>query len=75
MLYLLTVADSIATGPMAWNDWKAALLRDFFLKVINVLEKGELATEEAVEDIERKRNEIINSVQTQKAQRRHRRPV
>jgi [protein-PII] uridylyltransferase len=68
MLYLLTVADSIATGPMAWNDWKAALLRNFFLKVLNVLEKGELATEEAVENIAQKRNEIINSVHTQKAQ-------
>jgi [protein-PII] uridylyltransferase len=68
MLYLLTVADSIATGPMAWNDWKATLLRDFFLKVLNVLEKGELATEAAVEAIEQKRNEIINSVHTQKAQ-------
>jgi [protein-PII] uridylyltransferase len=68
MLYLLTVADSIATGPMAWNDWKATLLRDFFLKVLNVLEKGELATEEAVEVIERKRNEIIGSVQPPKAQ-------
>jgi len=68
MLYLLTVADSIATGPMAWNDWKATLLRDFFLKVLNVLEKGELATEEAVEVIEQKRNEIISSVQPQKAQ-------
>ena len=68
MLYLLTVADSIATGPMAWNDWKAVLLRDFFLKVLNVLEKGELATEAAVEAIEQKRNEIINSAQPQKAQ-------
>ena len=66
MLYLLTVADSIATGPMAWNDWKAALLRDFFLKVLNVLEKGELATEEAVEVVEQKRNDIINSAHTQK---------
>jgi len=68
MLYLLTVADSIATGPLAWNDWKAALLRDFFLKVLNVLEKGELATEEAVELIEQKRNDVIHSVHTQKAQ-------
>jgi len=66
MLYLLTVADSIATGPMAWNDWKAALLRDFFLKVLNVLEKGELATEEAVEAIEQKRNEILSSAHVQK---------
>ncbi len=65
MLYLLTVADSIATGPKAWNDWKAALLRDFFLKVLNVLEKGELATEEADEVIEQKRNEIISSAHTQ----------
>ena len=61
MLYLLTVADSISTGPMAWNDWTAALLRDFFLKVLNVLEKGELASQEAVEVIEHKKQEIIQS--------------
>ena len=58
MLYLLTVADSIATGPKAWNDWTATLLRDFFLKVLNVLEKGELATTEAVEVVSQKKNEI-----------------
>jgi [protein-PII] uridylyltransferase len=67
MLYLLTVADSIATGPMAWNDWTAALLRDFFLKVLNVLEKGELASEEAVKIIKRKRIDIIDSARTKKA--------
>jgi [protein-PII] uridylyltransferase len=61
MLYLLTVADSIATGPMAWNDWKAALLRDFFLKTLNVLEKGELATAQAVEVVEQKKGEILRS--------------
>ena len=65
MLYLLTVADSIATGPMAWNDWKSALLRDFFLKVLNVLEKGELATAEAVGEIERKQGEIIAHIRRQ----------
>ena len=58
MLYLLTVADSIATGPKAWNDWTATLLRDFFLKVLNVLEKGELATTEAVEVVSQKKIEI-----------------
>jgi len=67
MLYLLTVADSIATGPAAWNDWKAALLRDFFLKILNVLEKGELATEEAVTIIKQKRQDIIGSARTRKA--------
>ncbi|MBW2427634.1 MAG: [protein-PII] uridylyltransferase, partial [Deltaproteobacteria bacterium] len=69
MLYLLTVADSISTGPMAWSDWTAALLRDFFLKVHNVLEKGELATEEAVQIVKQKRRDIIGSVRSQKAKR------
>ena len=61
MLYLLTIADSIATGPMAWNDWTATLLRDFFLKTLNVLEKGELATTGAVEVAEQKKKEAIRS--------------
>jgi [protein-PII] uridylyltransferase len=69
MLYLLTVADSISTGPMAWNDWTATLLRDFFLKVLNVLENGELATEEAIKAIEHKRKEVITSATTRKAQK------
>ena len=33
MLYLLSVADSRATGPSAWSDWKATLMRDMYLKV------------------------------------------
>lgn len=40
MLYLITVADSMATGPKAWNDWTATLVRDLFLKVLRILEKG-----------------------------------
>jgi [protein-PII] uridylyltransferase len=61
MLYLLTVADSIATGPKAWNEWTATLLRDLFLRVLGVLEKGELATQEAVEAVEQKKETIIRS--------------
>ena len=68
MLYLLTVADSISTGPTAWNDWTAALLRDFFLKVLNVVEKGELATEEAVEVIEQKRKIVLGTARSREAQ-------
>jgi [protein-PII] uridylyltransferase len=67
MLYLLTVADSISTGPMAWNDWTAALLRDFFLKILNVLEKGELATEAAVATIAQKKIDITGSARTPQA--------
>ena len=59
MLYLLTVADSMATGPKAWNSWSAALLKDLFLKVLNVLEKGELASREAVADLARKKEALL----------------
>ena len=59
MLYLLTVADSMATGPKAWNSWTAALLKDLFLKVLNVLEKGELASREAVAGFARKRGALL----------------
>lgn len=47
MLYLLTMADSQATGPKAWNSWTAALVKDLFFKILNTLEKGELASREA----------------------------
>ncbi|MDP2644437.1 MAG: [protein-PII] uridylyltransferase [Desulfobacterales bacterium] len=59
MLYLLTCADAMSTGPKAWNDWTSSLLRDFFFKVLNILEKGELATLEAVEAIENKKNAVF----------------
>jgi [protein-PII] uridylyltransferase len=32
VLYLLTVADSKATGPSMWNDWKGSLLNTVFLR-------------------------------------------
>lgn len=32
VLYLLTVADSRATGPSMWNEWKATLLRTLFVR-------------------------------------------
>ena len=69
MLYLLTVADSISTGPKAWNEWTAALLRDLFLKVLNILENGELASHEAVETVTRKKEQVVYSAKTQKAVR------
>jgi [protein-PII] uridylyltransferase len=61
MLYLLTVADSMATGPNAWSDWTATLLRDLFFKVLNILEKGELASREAVEVVEKKKAKVFGS--------------
>ncbi|MDY6839172.1 MAG: [protein-PII] uridylyltransferase [Thermodesulfobacteriota bacterium] len=59
MLYLLTVADSKATGPKAWNDWKAALLKELYSKVYHVLKTGELATPAAADVIEKKRKAVF----------------
>jgi len=61
MLYLLTVGDSMSTGPKAWNDWNASLLRNLFLKVLKILEKGELATTEAVAVVENKKKKILSA--------------
>lgn len=59
MLYLLSVADSYATGPKAWNGWTASLLEGLYLNILNVLENGELATEEALALMENKRGEVL----------------
>ncbi len=66
MLYLLTVADSISTGPKAWNEWMATLIRSLFLKVLNILKKGELASSEALEIVEKKRSMVIALAQSSK---------
>ena len=67
MLYLLAVADSMATGPKAWNDWTSSLLRNLFFKVLNVLERGELATGRAVKTVEKKRQAVINAMAAEMA--------
>jgi len=61
MLYLLTVADSISTGPKAWNDWTFTLLRDFFLKILSIMEKGELASNRVVEAVENKKRTLLSA--------------
>ena len=59
MLYLLTVADSKATGPKAWNDWKATLLKELFFKIHHMLQEGVLATRAAADLVEKKRKEVF----------------
>lgn len=58
MLYLLTIADSRATGPGAWNTWKASLVRELFVKVDRVLVRGDLQGE----DLEQKSAEVQEKV-------------
>ena len=66
MLYLLSVADSVATGPKAWNEWTAVLLQDLFLKTANTLEKGELASGQATRVLEKKKATVFASSDTDK---------
>ncbi|MFO7883708.1 MAG: [protein-PII] uridylyltransferase [Desulfobacteraceae bacterium] len=58
MLYLLTIADSISTGPNAWNEWTSSLLRNLFVNVHKIIEKGELASEAAVQTIQEKKKAV-----------------
>jgi len=62
MLCLLTVADSRATGPKAWNDWIATLVKEIFFKVYQTLNKEELATPAAVDIVEKKKQQVAQSV-------------
>lgn len=49
-LYLLTVADSRATGPAAWSHWKAELVRSLFLATLDHLQRGADASRVSFED-------------------------
>lgn len=43
LLHALTEADSIATGPSAWGDWKAGLVSELAARVRHVLGGGDVA--------------------------------
>jgi [protein-PII] uridylyltransferase len=38
LLHALAIADGLATGPAAWNDWKATLVADLVRRVESVLD-------------------------------------
>ncbi len=62
MLYLLSWADGKATGPRAWNDWIANLVLELFLKILHILEKGELATPDASKRMKLSIQEVRNRI-------------
>ena len=43
LLHALTEADSLATGPSAWGDWKAGLVSELVARVRHVLGGGDVA--------------------------------
>jgi [protein-PII] uridylyltransferase len=44
LLYALTVADALATGPLAWSGWKAALVYELYRKALALLDGSAKAT-------------------------------
>lgn len=64
MLFLLTVADSFATGPMARSDWKIMLLIELFVKVRRILERGLLASPDATRKIEERKASVLTSLRS-----------
>ena len=43
LLHALTEADSLATGPSAWGDWKEGLVNDLVARVRHVLGGGDVS--------------------------------
>jgi [protein-PII] uridylyltransferase len=62
VLYLLTWADSMATGPRAWSEWTANLVQELFFKTLHILESGELATPDSSQRISRLKSRIRRKV-------------
>jgi [protein-PII] uridylyltransferase len=52
-LYLLTIADAGATGPLAWTAWRAALIRELVAKLQRAFERGEVGADSAARFAER----------------------
>jgi len=59
MSFLLSVADSFSTGPMARNEWKTILLTELFIKVMRILNRGTLASRDATNEIAIKKRTLI----------------
>ena len=61
MLYLLSVADSMATGPRAWNSWTQSLFAELYFKVRNLLERGPLSEPDAARRLASVRAEVLDA--------------
>lgn len=59
MLHLLSVADSMATGPRAWNNWTQSLYAELYHKVRNLLEHGPLSKPAAARKLIEARQKVL----------------
>ncbi len=64
MLYLITIADSRATGPSAWGSWKKTILAEFFWKIKSALSSTKSGRQAAKEKEEYGVNWLRDRVET-----------
>lgn len=60
-LCLLGVADSMATGPRAWNSWSRSLFAELYFKARRLLLHGPLAEPDAARRIESAREAVLRT--------------
>ena len=65
MLYLLTLADTKATGPSAWNEWKASLFWELYTRTHNILEKGIMKSRKNAMRLEEKWHSLVRLTETE----------
>ncbi|MBF0531155.1 MAG: [protein-PII] uridylyltransferase, partial [Deltaproteobacteria bacterium] len=65
MLYLITAADSRATGPGVMNNWKSTLLKDLYSKVRRILTKSGLAGKDTAQRIDQMRLGTVKLLEAQ----------
>ncbi len=61
MLYLLSIADSMATGPRAWNAWTRSLFEETYRKAVNLLEHGSLSKPDNAQRLVSARARVIEA--------------
>jgi [protein-PII] uridylyltransferase len=59
LLYLLTFADVRSVGPDVWTNWKGMLLKELYIRTVNVLEQGEFKKEEPKDRLKRVTEDVI----------------
>lgn len=64
LLFLLTVADTVCSGPAANNDWKVMLLDELYFKVEHILEGGVLAAPDATKKVEEAKTLLYNRLKS-----------
>lgn len=58
LLYLLTFADVRSVGPDVWTNWKGMLLKELYIRTVNVLEQGEFKKEEPKDRLRRVTDDV-----------------